>query len=543
MKRFKLVLLALVGLLIIVYLLWGTPYAWYTPEASDGYLWAAYHVHSTHSDGLGTLEEIAREARASRVSLVILTDHGRPNFETSVMDKRIDGTRFVGGSESGLPEGHLNFFGASRVPQFKLPPFPPDALDDVREWDGFGVLTYPDDPKHQWEYWEEDFIPNGIEIINLTSYFRNASLLGKLRTAAFMPFSQYCFLEDLTPPDIALARWDEALTRGLVWGVYACNAHGGFALTTRGRWTVPIPSYETVFSLVGLGIDKRYETEPIQALRKGDFFSILRGAGEPQAFELYAKTEDQSFPSGSSLSGPAEIVVRIETRELEPTLVLKRDGEILKTVRTPELRYQATESGVYRAEIYLEDHPFLASDVPWILSNPLFIETSFEAPEMPISECTNRQGLSLTTLAVEKDEESSAHLEETEEGVAFFYELSRATTDRIDRWVALAVRNEMDLSPFDGFYIIASSEDYMRYQVEIRSGVRRYYSSFKLYPKAENSIFVPFSTFYEFFAGRQPIPLARIDSFFITVNTWSSRTGFSSSIAIREMGFCRQKME
>jgi hypothetical protein len=358
-----------------------------------------------------------------------------------------------------------------------------------------------------------------------------------------MPFSHYCFLQDLTAPDIALGRWDEALTRGFVWGVYACNAHGGFALTPRSRWTVPIPSYETVFSLVGLGIDQTYEKEPIQALRKGDFFSILRGAGEPQAFELYAKSEDGSFPSGSSLSGPAEIVVRIETQELEPTLVLKHNGEILKTVQTPELRLRAPEPGVYRAEVYLEDHPFLASNVPWILSNPLFIETSYEAPEMPPSDCADRKGLSLMTLAVENDEESSARLEETEEGVVFSYELSQATSSRIDRWVALAVRNEMDLSPFDGFYITASSEDYMRYQVEIRSGGKSYYSSFKLYPEAENSVYVPFSTFYEFFEGRQPIPLARIDSFFITVNTWSSQTGFSSSITIREMGFCKQKTE
>jgi hypothetical protein len=290
--------------------------------------------------------------------------------------------------------------------------------------------------------------------------------------------------------------------------------------------------------MVGLGIDRTYEKTPVQALRKGVFFSVLRGAGEPQTFEFYAKTEDHSFPSGSSLSGPAEIVVRIETQELEPTLVLKRDSEILKTVQTPELRYQAPEPGVYRAEVYLEDHPFLAPDVPWILSNPLFIETSFEPPEVPPLDCTNRQGLSLATLAVENDEESSARLEETKEGVVFSYELSQATSSRIDRWVALAARDGMDLSAFGGFYITASSKDYMRYQVEIRSGDRSYYSSFKLYPEAESDIFVPFSTFYEFFEGRQPIPLASIDSFFITVNTWSSRTGFSSSIAIREMGFC-----
>ena len=140
---------------------------------------------------------------------------------------------------------------------------------------------------------------------------------------------------------------------------------------------------------------------------------------------------------------------------------------------------------------------------------------------------------------MEKDEESKGSFEVTESGAVFSFDLSRATTDKIDRWVALAFRDKLDLSTFDGFYITATSADYMRYQVEIRAGDKSYYSSLKLYPPAEDRILIPFSQFYEFFEGRQPIPLADIDSFFITINTWSSRTGISSSLTIRDMGFCR----
>ena len=98
----------------------------------------------------------------------------------------------------------------------------------------------------------------------------------------------------------------------------------------------------------------------------------------------------------------------------------------------------------------------------------------------------------------------------------------------------------MDLSSFDGFYVEALSPDYMRYQVEVRSGDKSYYSSFKLYPERENSISIPFSRFYATFRGREPIPLADIDSFFVTINTWSTRTGYSSSLNIKDMGFCRK---
>jgi hypothetical protein len=211
MKRIK-PFLVLVLLVALVYLLWGVHYASYAPEVSDAYRWGAWHVHSTFSDGLLSLPEIAEEARKARVDFVLLTDHGRPNRQTSTLDETVGGVRFIGGSESGIPEGHINFFGAKEIPLFNLPPFPPDAFDDIREWGGFGVLTYPEDPRDPWRYWESDLNPDGIEIINITSYFRRASVWGMLGTAIFAPFSDYLFLKDITPPVIGLKRWDELRT-------------------------------------------------------------------------------------------------------------------------------------------------------------------------------------------------------------------------------------------------------------------------------------------------------------------------------------------
>jgi hypothetical protein len=526
--------------ILLIYGSTGIYYAFYKPETSDRYLWGAYHVHSTHSDGLSTIPEIAEQARKTGVSLVVLTDHGRPNVETSTLRENIEGVVFVGGSESGLPEGHLNFFGAQKLPLFKLPPFPPDAIEDVREWGGFGVLTYPDDPRHQWEYWEKDFIPDGFEVINITSYFRSASLWGKLGTVLFAPFSDYHFMKDISSPAVALGRWDEILKRGRVLGLYACNAHGGFTLTKGGKLPVPIPSYATVFSLVALGIDGKYESSPEDALRNGDFFSVIRGAGEPQRFEFLAEHEENDYPAGSTLSGAAEIVVRVETRELEPTIVLKRDGVQVASTKAREVRFAADSPGIYRAEVYLEGHRFLSSDVPWILSNPIFVNPGYEPHDDEPQLCKNKLPLPIEELKVEKDEESDATYEVDEAGASLSYSLSKATPDKIDRWIALALRKEMDLSSFDGFYVEASSPDYMRYQVEIRSGERSYYASFKLYPDSDTPVAIPFSQFYATFRGRESIPLAEIDAFFITLNTWSTQTGFSSKLTIKEMGFCRK---
>jgi hypothetical protein len=538
MKRIK-PLLFILGLIAVIYLGLGLYYASYSPEVSDDTLWGAWHVHSTFSDGLLSLPEIAEEARRSRVHFVLLTDHGRPHPEASTMDETIDGIRFIGGSESGIPEGHINFFGAKEVPLFNLPPFPPHAFDDIREWGGFGVLTYPEDPRDQWAYWENDLNPDGIEIINITSYFRRASTLGMLGTAIFAPFSEFHFMKDITSPAVALERWDELLNRRKVFGFYACNAHGGFPITQESTWSIPVPSYRAAFFLVGLGIDKKYENEPDIAIRGGDFFSVLRGAGEPKTFDFHAELDGVSHPAGSMLSGSPEIILRVETEELEPRLVLKVDGQMVQSTKDGEIRFTVNSPGVYRAEVYLDDHPFLSQDVPWILSNPIFVGVDFVEFVEEEAPCEQAESIPLDELQVEKDDESSASTISAEDGATLLYSLSKATPEKIDRWVALALRKPMDLSEYAGFYIDAESKDYMRYQVEIRSGDESYYASFKLYPGKENKIYVPFSQFYATFRGREQIPLDAIDSFFITVNTWNSQTGFSSTITIKEMAFCK----
>jgi hypothetical protein len=290
-----------------------------------------------------------------------------------------------------------------------------------------------------------------------------------------------------------------------------------------------------------MGIDKKYANEPDAAIRSGDFFSVLRGAGEPRAFDFHAELDGVSHPAGSVLSGSPEITLRVETDELEPRLVLKADGQVVQSAKDGEIRFAVDSPGVYRAEVYLDEHPFLRPDVPWILSNPIFVGVDFveEGEEEQETLCERAESIPLDALQVEKDDESSASYISAEDGATLMYSLSKATPEKIDRWVALALRKPMDLSAYKGFYIVAESKDYLRYQVEIRSGEESYYTSFKLYPNKQNRPVVPFSQFYATFRGREPIPLNAIDSFFITVNTSNSRTGFSSTIKIKEAGFCK----
>jgi hypothetical protein len=323
------------------------------------------------SDGLGSPEEIARQAHMARVSLVLLTDHGNPNFAATTFHKLIDSVTLIGGSEVRLPEGRLTFFGARDLPHYPLSSFPPDAMNDARGWGAVPVVAYSDDPLYGWHYWETDLAPGGIEVSNLFTCVRGLSMADKFLLGVYYPFSRFYFLKSISFPAKSLAHWDEFLQRGKTWGFVAADAHGGFRW---GEWiTAHVPSYADTFSLVGLGIDRKYAAQPELAIRNGDFFNCIRGAGEPLLFELSAQYRGARFVTGSSAPEGSDVHVRVQTSNQAVRLVLRKDGKPIRSVDGSELDVRSAGAGVYRVEVYLTDHPLLPSNTPWIVSNPIFL--------------------------------------------------------------------------------------------------------------------------------------------------------------------------
>ena len=277
----KLFACALVLIVVAAYVVSGIRYSRYSPVRSSNYIWAVYHVHSTMSDGFGSPEEIARQARASGVSLVLLTDHGNPNVAASTFREVVDGVTIVGGSEEKLPDGRLTFFGANKASSLPVSTFPPQAINEARASGAFPIVAYAEDSLFGWRYWKPDLSPGGIEVSNFFTCLRDISISGKILLALYYPFSHYYFLKNVCYPPRAFARWDDLLQRGKTWGFVATDAHGGF------RWkkiiTAKVPSYADAFSLAGIGINRKYAAQPELAIRAGDFFSCIRGAGEPRA--------------------------------------------------------------------------------------------------------------------------------------------------------------------------------------------------------------------------------------------------------------------
>jgi hypothetical protein len=303
--------------------------------------------------------------------LVLLTDHGNPNYAATAFHKVINDVTLVGGSEARLPDGRLTFFGARDLPRYSISSFPPDAMNDARGWGAFPIVAYSDDPLYGWHYWGADLVPGGIEVSNLFTSVRGLSLADKLLLGLYYPFSRFYFLKGISFSAKSLAHWDEFLQREKTWGLMAADAHGGFHI---GKWlSVPVPSYSDAFSLVGLGIDRKYASQPELAIRQGDFFNCIRGAGEPLLFEFSAQYHQAKFVTGSSAPESSDLHIRVQTSNQAVRLVLRKNGEAMRSVEGGELDVAGAEAGVYRVEVYLRDHPLLPPDVPWVVSNPIFV--------------------------------------------------------------------------------------------------------------------------------------------------------------------------
>jgi len=137
-----------------------------------------------------------------------------------------------------------------------------------------------------------------------------------------------------------------------------------------------------------MGIGRQYESDPEAAIRKGDFFSCVRCMGEPERFEFFAYRGLQKFPSGSDSPANSNLHVEAQAGKQPTRLVSKKDGATTREIVGDHLDLEnAPVQACYHVDVFLVAHPLLQANVPWILSNPIFVGVVHEpqSPHMSIA--------------------------------------------------------------------------------------------------------------------------------------------------------------
>ena len=329
------------------------------------------HVHSTHSDGTGTVAEIAAAAARNAVDVVLLTDHdtlaarraGEEGWHGDVLV-------LVGEEVTPRNRDHYLAFGLDREVSRNQPAA--GIVSDVTERGGFGFCAHPFSQGSKrfkraagmpWT----DFDHEGIAGLEVWSFVTDtAEKLDSLRAAARFVAAPERWLDH--PPERNLAEWDRLCAMRRVVGIAGIDAHQiGYRI--RGHVPVRLMSYARSFRFLRTHVlaDEALDGEldhdaalVYAALREGRCYMSVDDLAPPRGF---------SFSAGHTpMGGEAELdgQTLVATVPRPAHLRLVRNGEPIAEREGSEIQHEAKEPGAYRIEAHLGQRS-------WILSNPIYL--------------------------------------------------------------------------------------------------------------------------------------------------------------------------
>ena len=349
---------------------------------SDGLvrLAGAVHVHTSLSDGAGTPEDVVQAGREAGLSFLALTDHN--NDAARSLDGYHDGVLVLVGTEISTYQGHLLGLGMRPMT------FPPardarNALDDVRYLGGAAFVAHPTSPRDDlaWSGWEIE-APWGLEVLNMDSLWRRASWLTRLRGLAAYPFDPiYALAHGLDRPDAAIARWDESLRRRNVAGLAGVDAHG--RLFSQGEALPNVPSYNSVFRVLRTyvlldappsGNHVHDAAAVVDALTRGRSYMAMEAIGPADGFFFQAARGNETWQMGDTAPFAPDVLLRAGGRLPRGARIdLYLDGARIADGQDT-VEFPARTPGTYRVEVRVPGW-----NVPWILSNPIYVYGDAEA--------------------------------------------------------------------------------------------------------------------------------------------------------------------
>jgi hypothetical protein len=344
------------------------------------------HIHSAFSDGSGTYEQILRDAAASNLDAILITDHnihvwGREG------DYGVNGKPLIllTGEEihdiQRKPQkNHLLVFGVNTdISRFASDP--QQLIDEVNRRGGLSFLAHPDDQAmpgfHQPEIdWVSREVVGftGIELWNGLSElkFESKSLpraLLNILIPAYLPHG---------PNPATLQYWDSLLASGhKVPAIGGADAH---ALIKRlGSYQKVIFPYSYHFSAInnhlllpeGLNDNLARDQKLIyQALRNGNSFIANDLYFPSRGFRFTAATQFREGSMGDEIQLQGGVTLQISLpREAECRLLC--DGKVVRSWKNHvHCTYITKNPGIYRVEVYINA---LGAVRGWIFSNPIYI--------------------------------------------------------------------------------------------------------------------------------------------------------------------------
>ena len=343
------------------------------------------HMHTRYSDGYGNHMDIAQAALQCGLDAVIVTDHNVwvEGFEGYYKEDGKQVLLMVGEEihdQAREPQkNHLLVFGA-RKELAHLAYSPQVLLDGVLSAGGLGFIAHPVDPAApavgegdiSWVDWDVQGF-TGIELWNGFSEYK--TLLKSRLHALYYAYNPRQIARGPLPE--TLKKWNELLSSGR--RIVAIGGSDAHALPARlgplRRILFPYPYHFRAVNTHVL-VPKPLSGEAIEdsrlileAIAQGHVFVGYDLPAPSRGFRFTAQGMEKTACMGDEIVSQTGVTFQIKL-PFKTVCVLLKDGKIVRTWRNRETcTYIATETGVYRAEVYIQ---FAGRQRGWIFSNPIY---------------------------------------------------------------------------------------------------------------------------------------------------------------------------
>lgn len=341
----------------------------------------AVHVHSTYSDGTGTIPQIAAAARRSGADVVLMTDHdtlaarrrGEEGWHGPVLV-------LVGEEVSPSRQNHFLAFGIDDEVDRRLSPRA--ILAAVAGAGGFGFAAHPFSRGSRrfarygkgmpWRALDDPEL-HGIELWNFL--LDTAEPLGSLAQVLWFIAAPGRTLDH--PPKRNLAEWDRMCAERRVVAIGGIDAHQ-FGVRVRGRVPLRLMSYRRTFRHLRThvlceqapsGDLDRDRSLVFDALRAGHCYLAVDSLAPARGFAYRAHGPGRTAAMGDEVSARERWTLRAAAPR-PAALRLLCAGQEVARAHGVKLEHEAQRAGAYRVEARLEAG---GRERTWIVSNPIFL--------------------------------------------------------------------------------------------------------------------------------------------------------------------------
>lgn len=344
------------------------------------------HIHSNHSDGTGTHQDIAEAALDCGLAAVIVTDHNLLVLDQEGYHSRGEQRVLVLVGEeihddmTPARNNHLLVFGAGQ----ELAGMAGDTqklVDQVGHLGGLSFIAHPIDPAapqfnqgdFSWSRWDVSGF-TGIELWNGFSEF-------KTRLKNTLAALWYAYLPRRIargPIPETLAIWDRLTGEGK--RVVAIGGSDAHAMQARlGPFKRTVFPYQLHFKsvnthlLLPTELTGDFEVDRgliYQALRAGHAFVGYDLPFPTTGFLFLAAAGEDRAMMGDEINLQAGTSLQIRLPLPGECVLIKDGGPIRKWRNETSCSFKVSSAGIYRVEVFL---PYRGRRRGWIYSNPIYI--------------------------------------------------------------------------------------------------------------------------------------------------------------------------